>query len=79
MMIIQKLNACKNLEELRDLLNEINGLDPDDHLVSQVKDKLGQLPTYSPNMPAGLWGIYSWDDNNILVYSCGEWIIEPRE
>ena len=71
-----KINATKNLTELRNLLN--NFTPPDGQRAEDVID-LCDLPTFGGVTPSDTIELWSWDAENVLLYHNGEYYIEKRD
>ena len=66
------LNA-KSLNELLEVLQSIEDLD-------QSRVDISSLPVFGNNEPDSTIEIFSWDDDNFLIFDCnGEWEIVSRE
>ncbi|HIE5799271.1 TPA: hypothetical protein ACXN24_003942, partial [Proteus mirabilis] len=78
------VNAVNNAKSLTALCNSLNELadyirNSDDEYIQKIEDviKTDDLKTFGNNEPFDTSEIYSWDDENYLMYD-NEWYIESR-
>ncbi|EOA4363618.1 hypothetical protein ACH2GK_003962, partial [Proteus mirabilis] len=78
------VNAVNNAESLTDLCNSLNELadyirNSDDDYIQKIEDiiKIDDLKTFGNNEPSDTSEIFSWDDDNYLMYD-NNWYIVSR-
>lgn len=77
---MDRVNNCKNLDQLCELLNEFNGMSIDGKVkITDVID-FASLPLFSRNEPRHLQEVWSYDDTRYLTADDGNnrWGIKPR-
>lgn len=74
------VNGCKNLEQLRDLLNKFDGMSLDGkYKITDVVD-FASLPLFSEKAPKNTSEVWSYDDTRFLTDDDGnnQWGIKDR-
>lgn len=79
--LVNTINNADSLTSLCDSLNELAECirNSDDEFIQKIDDviKTSELKTFSNNAPTDTSDIYSWDDDNYLMYD-NDWYIESR-
>ncbi len=74
-----QISKTNTLNELTELLNRFESLDSDDDQQEYKNIDLSNLPVFGGEEPDDTEGVYSWDEENVMIPGNSGWEIVSRE